>query len=132
MNGERESLIRYWCDKARDALHDAALLLDAGRANAAVNRLYYACFYAVSGALLSKGLSRTKHSGVRAVFHRHLVKLGVVTTDLGKFFDLLYESRQEGDYRPFADFGLEEVRPWLAKAQEFVECLIEVARRADG
>jgi methionine synthase I (cobalamin-dependent) len=39
---------------------EAKLMLDAGRINAHVNRLYYACFYAVSALLLTRDFSTSK------------------------------------------------------------------------
>jgi uncharacterized protein (UPF0332 family) len=35
-------------------MKEARLMIDSGFLNAAVNRLYYACFYAVSAILLTK------------------------------------------------------------------------------
>jgi uncharacterized protein (UPF0332 family) len=51
-----QSLIDYRLEQAREAVCDAELLLDADRYRAAANRLYYACFYAASAALLTKRL----------------------------------------------------------------------------
>lgn len=132
MTGDRQALVAHRLDRAREAWEEAELLLDSARTNAAVNRLYYACFYAVSAALLQRGLSSPKHTGVRAHFHRHLVKPGIVPTELGKFFDLLFNSRQKGDYSDFVRFDVETVRSWLDQARTFVERLAEAAHHADG
>jgi uncharacterized protein len=48
MTPETRILVQYRLDRAREALAEAVLLLDSGHANTGVNRLYYACFYAVS------------------------------------------------------------------------------------
>jgi uncharacterized protein (UPF0332 family) len=48
-------------ERAREALAEAALLLQAGHLHAYVNRLYYACFYAVSAPLVTQGTSTSKH-----------------------------------------------------------------------
>jgi len=42
----------------------------------AVNRAYYAIFHAANALLATKGLSRSKHSGVIATFRQHFVKPG--------------------------------------------------------
>ncbi|MBI3302910.1 MAG: HEPN domain-containing protein [Deltaproteobacteria bacterium] len=44
-------LVRYRLQRARETLEDARILANASRWNPCVNRLYYACFYAVSAGL---------------------------------------------------------------------------------
>lgn len=44
-------LARWWQTKAHESLEDAATVMEAGHLAFAVNRLYYACFYAVSALL---------------------------------------------------------------------------------
>lgn len=76
--GTLMEIVRYWFDKAEESLLSAQDELSAGRLSFAVNRIYYACFYAVSGVLMAKNLRFKKHSGVRASFHQHLVKTGKI------------------------------------------------------
>jgi hypothetical protein len=80
---ETRILIQYRLDRTRQALAEAALLLDSNHANTGVNRLYYACFYAVSALLLTKGLTATRHSGLRTLFHQHLIRPGLLPPDQG-------------------------------------------------
>lgn len=53
-------------ERAREALSEANLLLQAGHLNTYVNRLYYACFYAVSALLVIRGISTSKHAHLRS------------------------------------------------------------------
>jgi len=71
MKEETRTLILYRLERAKESLDEANILMERGHANTFVNRLYYACFYAVSALLLTKGLSSAKHSGVRALFHQN-------------------------------------------------------------
>ena len=64
MNGETRTLISYRLDRAQKSLEEGKILLEHGHANTFVNRLSYACFYAASALLLTRGLSSAKHSGV--------------------------------------------------------------------
>ena len=73
-----EDPVLYRLQRARQTFDDARLLANASRWNPCVNRLYYACFYAVSGLLLQDGLSSSKHTGVRSLFNRHYVRTGKV------------------------------------------------------
>lgn len=125
MNGEEtlKEVVRYWIEKATDALSAADDELKAGRLSFSVNRIYYACFYAVSTVLIQKRLRFKKHSGVRAAFHKHLVKPGLVSHELGQFYDELFEARQRGDYIELVTFQKEGVENWLQKGREFVDAV---------
>lgn len=61
-------VIRYWWDKAQESLEAARREFAAGAYSFAINRAYYALFYAVSALLLEEGRQFKKHSGVRAAF----------------------------------------------------------------
>jgi uncharacterized protein (UPF0332 family) len=52
-------------------LQEARGMLDSGHTNTAVNRMYYACFYAVTALLLIEGLHSAKHSRVRSLLTTH-------------------------------------------------------------
>lgn len=51
MTAERGELVRYRLARAKESLGEARLLLANGHIRTAVNRIYYACFYAVSARL---------------------------------------------------------------------------------
>ncbi len=125
-NGE---LVSYRLQRARETLADARILADAGRWNPCVNRLYYACFYAVSALLIQEGLSSTKHTGLRSLFNRHFVKTNKVSKDKARFFNDLFERRQEGDYVDFVSFEESQVLPWLPEAEAFVQNLADLIEK---
>ena len=127
MKEERKTLIAYRLERAEEALEEAKLLLDKGYGNTFVNRLYYACFYAVSALLLAKDLSSAKHSGVRSLFHQNFIKPGLLDIKLGHLYDRLFDNRQKGDYQDLVRFDLEEISPWYDEAKQFVERVSELA-----
>jgi hypothetical protein len=92
-----------------------------------VDRLYYACFYAVSAFLLLKGFSTGKHSHARSLLHRELVKTHLISKDSGSFYDSLFENRQKGDYTDMMRFDAEKVGPWFDKAAEFIKAISNLA-----
>ena len=126
MNNKEEDikeLVRYWLVKSQESLDAACDELKAGRLSFSVNRIYYACFYAVSAVLLQKELRFKKHSGVRAAFHQHLIKSGMVDDKYRKFYDELFEARQRGDYIELVSFEKNQVEDWLQQASQFVEAI---------
>ncbi len=64
-------------ERANDTLNEIGILLQNQFYNNAVNRLYYACFYAVSALLVSKEIQSKTHSGTKQMFGLHFVKLGL-------------------------------------------------------
>jgi uncharacterized protein len=126
MSVDREVLVRSWLERADDALAEAELLAEAGRWNGCVNRLYYACFCAVSALLARHGQAASKHTGVRTLFSRDFVNTGTVPRQLGRFYSQLFASRQRGDYEGPFRFEESQVRPWLAEGRQFVRYLRNV------
>jgi len=119
--GALNEVVSYWIEKANDSLNAAHDDLKAGRFSFSVNRIYYACFYAVSALLLQSRLKFKKHSGVRAAFHKHIVKPGLISREHGQFYDEIFEARQRGDYIELVRFEKEQVEKWLKQASEFVK-----------
>jgi uncharacterized protein (UPF0332 family) len=131
MTKSNQELVSYRLHRARETPADAHILADASRWNPCVNRLYYACFYAVSALLIQEGLSSSKHIGLRSLFNRHFVKTNKVTKEKARIFNDLFERRQEGDYVDFVSFEESQVQPWIPEAEAFVEniaVLIEKGR----
>jgi uncharacterized protein (UPF0332 family) len=120
---QRAEVVRYWWSKAEDSLASARRELEAQAYNFAVNRLYYAAFYAVSAALLERRLSFRKHTGVRATFHREFIRTGLLDVEWGKLYDQLFEDRQEGDYVALIEFDREYVEAQLTRCTQFLDKL---------
>lgn len=129
MTESNGQLVSYRLQRARETLADARILADAGRWNPCVNRLYYACFYAVSALLIREDLSSTKHAGLRSLFNRHFVKTNKVPKDNARVFNDLFERRQEGDYVDFVSFEESQVLPWLPEAEAFVQNLADLIEK---
>lgn len=115
-----KDLVLYRMERAQETLEDARILASKGRWNACVNRLYYACFYAISALLVREGLASSKHAGVRSLFNRQYVKPGKIPKEMARIYNDLFERRQEGDYIDFVSFQESQVLPWISKAEELV------------
>lgn len=131
MTEPTNDLVLYRLKKARETLKDVYILADANRWNPCVNRLYYACFYAVSALLAQQGLSSSKHTGIRSLFNQHFVKTGKIPKKFAQIYNDLFEKRQEGDYIDFVNFEESQVRPWIPAAEIFVEHIAALIK-ADG
>jgi len=126
-----EALIRYRLERAQESLEDARLLADAESWNTCVNRLYYSCFYEVSALLARDGLASSRHTGIRSLFNRHYVRTGVVSRDLARLYNDLFERRQESDYADFVRFQADQVRPWIPQTEAFIAHMTSLLSRED-
>lgn len=61
----RPDYVKYRLQKAEETLEVARLLVENKKWNSSVNRLYYACYYAVSALLINDGISAKTHAGVK-------------------------------------------------------------------
>jgi uncharacterized protein (UPF0332 family) len=126
-----KELVSYRLARAVEALDDARVLAEAKRWNACVNRLYYACFYAVSALLVRDGFSSSKHSGIRGLFNKQYVKSGRIPKDYSRIYNDLFERRQEGDYIDFVNFQESQVLPWIAKAKDLIAYIDEFIKNQE-
>ena len=115
--------------KKHNALAGARLLLQAGDAEGACNRAYYAMFDAAHAALIAVGaelpdaLIKT-HSGVIAAFGQHLVRSQQLSSEYGATFNKVQRLRH------LADYTGEPIRigdaTWaLQQAEAFVQIITE-------
>lgn len=119
------SLINYRIEQAREALEDAALLLDAGRYRAVANRLYYACFYAVVAALLTRRLQYSKHAAVIAFFDREFIRSGQLPKEYSRTLHRAFNERQQDDYMPFVEMDADEIKCLFVDVRTLVNGISE-------
>lgn len=124
MSDTLEDVIQYRLEKANQTLEDAKLLANAKRWNPCVNRLYYACFYAVSALLAQNEFSSNKHTGIRSLFNLNFVKTGLISKETAEIYNDLFDRRQEGDYADFVVFSENQVVPRIAKTDNFIKAIV--------
>jgi len=120
MSFDKEQLKLYRLERARGALSEAEILFASEKVLGTVNRLYYACFYAVSAYLLSQKMTAITHSGLKTIFNLELIKTGRLEASYGQFFNKLFTYRQEADYDDGVSFTVEEVAQMLLIVSDFI------------
>ena len=117
----RKSLVEYRLERAYDTMKEAALLTEKGYYNAAVNRLYYACYYATSSLLLKHKIEAKTHAGVKSMLGLHFVSKNLIPIHIGKILSTLFEKRQSGDYDDFIYCDKEMTDELSVQAQTFID-----------
>ena len=129
---QRQRQIGLYLDHARKALQAAKLNIEHGFYATAINRAYYAIFYAAGALLLTKGLARSKHAGVIAAFREHFVKPGLIEAEYSDIYGDVMDARVDSDYEMtfVADLGTAESA--LADARRFVERIVAYLAETEG
>ena len=126
----QDELARHRLTRAREALADADVLVSTNRWNGALNRLYYAAFYAARAVLARKRLDSARHSGVIALFQEHFVRTGDVPEDIARVLPQAFARRQRSDYADYADAQATDVQALREQVERFVGVCEEFVRRA--
>jgi uncharacterized protein (UPF0332 family) len=105
--------------------------LDDGFYSAAVNRAYYAIFYAANAVLSTQGLARSKHSGIISAFRERFVKTGLVEAEYRRIYGRVMDDRHLGDYEVKRTITADRARRDLDDTQRFVN-RVEIYLKGEG
>lgn len=120
---DKQTYIEYRIKRAYETLKEASMLLQEDHLHGAVNRIYYAMFYAVSALALQHDFSTSSHSQLRGFFNREFVKTGKVPVSMGRAFGFAYDNRTKGDYQDLVNFETPQVTELLREAGRFIDYL---------
>lgn len=116
-------LVRYRLNQAYETLHEAEILLAESALRGAINRAYYAMFYALLALLATKQLGTSKHSGAVSLFDREYVKTGQFPRELSRSLRLAFNLRQTQDYKEMTEVDEPTAASTVADANTFVEAI---------
>ncbi len=116
MTFEQRALI----DRAGRALETARKNLSDDDAPAAVNRAYYAAFYAATAALLEVGETPKSHHGVQNRFYVHFVVTGRLPKVHGEILGHAFLLRQRADYEATTTFDKTAAADLISDVERFV------------
>jgi uncharacterized protein (UPF0332 family) len=126
---QKAELVKYRFEKAKMTFAEVDVQLDNHFWNTAINRLYYACFYAVSALLIQKDIKAYTHTGIKQMFGLHIVLTGLIDPEISKIYNTLFDKRQKGDYEDFFYFDESSARQLVLPAKELIQ-QIEILLRA--
>jgi len=120
------ALARHRIERARAALQEADLLIQQRLFAGAINRVYYAAFYAARALLATRDLDSSRHSGVIALFQEHFVRSGIIPADSARALPRAFEKRQTSDYGDFSEPDEHEVLSLRDQVETFVQLCDQV------
>ena len=123
---ERKAVVQYRIEKAKNIFSEIALLTDNKLWQTAANRLYYACFNAVSALLLQNGIEAKTHQGVINQMGLNFVRTDIFSQKEGIFFRHLFELRQDGDYSDWVMLTEDNIIPLVEPAKNFIDKIEQI------
>jgi len=97
----------------------------------AINRAYYAIFYAANALLATQGITRSKHSGVIAAFRQYFVKPGFIEIEYGDIYGRVMDDRHISDYDVETPIEPDRARTDLEDAHRFVDQIGRYLKEGD-
>jgi len=117
---QKAEVIGIRLENAHQALKDAEVLLKSGSCRGAINRAYYAMFYAVSALAISRGQVFRKHAALISFFQREFAKPELLDRKHGRALQKAFEDRSEADYEDYIDLNTGQVEDRLREAGSFI------------
>jgi uncharacterized protein len=117
---DTRELVAYRFRQARETLEAGRELFASGHCRDAINRAYYAMFYAAVGLLALRRVGSSKHAGVLSLFGRHFVTTGEFSTEAALHFRQAFELRQKCDCREFVEPEPRQAEELLDHADRFI------------
>jgi len=87
----------------------------------AVDRAYYAIFYAANALLATRGMARSKGSEVVGAFREHFVKSGLIEKEYSRIYGRIMDNRHVGDYEIQLSIDAAVAQGDIGDARRFVE-----------
>ncbi len=116
-----KELIKEELRVAEKRLKAAKILFKENMLEDAVNRAYYAVFYAAKAMLNSLGYDAKTHSGLISEFGLRIIKEGLLPMKYGRILRRAFEMRESGDYEIGVFFDRNEVKGLIKNAEEFIK-----------
>lgn len=116
-------LCKYRLENSADSLEVAKECLKRGYYKDAVNRSYYAVFYAIKSVLALEGKDFKRHKDVVAYFNQTYVASGIISREIGRKIGRLQQKREKSDYDDFYLASKEETAEQIDNADEVISAI---------
>ncbi|GAP71235.1 HEPN domain-containing protein [Candidatus Symbiothrix dinenymphae] len=120
---ERAIIVQHRLERSKETLDEAKDLLNSQHWHGATNRLYYACYYAVTALLIANECSSHTHGGAIGLFGKHFVSTGIFSSEQNKLYRKLFDLRQSGDYSDWIIIDEKDIQPLFEPAKQFIQAI---------
>lgn len=119
----QKELVEYRLQTAKEKLHSAQVLLEAGEYKDSIGRSYYAMLSAIRAILALDKVDFSKHAGVIAYFQKEYVKTGKFDKEYSKYISSAFQIRNNCDYADFFLVSRSDAEEQYKKAEKFLDAV---------
>lgn len=123
---DKKILVGLQVEKAKRFLSQADEMVELKHWDLAANRYYYACFHAVQGLFIHKGIKAHTHAGINTQFSLNFVKTGIVDISYGSFLARMFQLRQKADYNCAYEISEDDIHEIIGLAHNFVKVALNL------
>ena len=123
MQDKAKDLCVYRINSALETLEVVRVCIESKHYKDAINRSYYASFYAIKAVLAMEGTDFKRHKDVVAYFNKNYVATGLFDKTLGRMLANLQQTRETSDYDDFFIASKEEAEIQCESAENIIEAV---------
>jgi uncharacterized protein (UPF0332 family) len=128
---EKDIVVQHRLKRANETLAETKDLLNLNRWHGAANRLYYACYYAVTALLIKHGHMSHTHGGAKGLLGKYFVSTNIVSKEQNKLYEKLFDLRQNSDYSDWISIEEIDIKPLLEPAEKFIVSIENLIKETD-
>jgi len=113
-------MVNHRLEKARDTITEVKSIITMNSWCFVADRLYYACYYAVTALLIKNGHLAYKHNEVFAILRKYFVQEGILSKEYYKLYQALFEIKQKDDCCEVIVLKEEDIIPLIQPAENFI------------
>ncbi len=121
MQDKAKDLCIYRINSALETLEATKMCVESKHYKDAINRSYYAAFYAIKAILAMEGTDFKRHRDVVAYFNKNYVATEIFDKKLGRKLSNLQQTRETSDYDDFFVASKEDAETQCMNAENIVE-----------
>ncbi len=116
-------------ERAKEFLKEAEFNFKNKFYRTAINRSYYAVFYAMKSLLVLERAFPKTHEGTKTLFNLRFIKTKRLPIELGQKIEELYKKRIDADYEDFTVISEKDAQYSLKLAKEIIDKIIKLQKK---
>lgn len=125
MQDKNKDLSQYRLSNANETFDVANDCFANGHYRDAINRSYYAAFYAAKAVLALDEIDFKRHKDVIAYFNKEFVATEKISREIGKKLARLQQKREKSDYDDFFIASQDEASSQIEAAKDIINAITE-------
>ena len=118
---DRITLVGLYWTKVEQTIEEVRVAMAGESWSMAANRIYYACFHAITALLVKDGHPVGTHLGAKINFGKYYVQQGLASPEQGRLFSQLASLREKSDYDIYFKATKEDVQKYYPEAMALIE-----------